>query len=1327
MFILTLTEFKNILLLRMYVFFKKTLGFSTRDFQGLIEQSCLNSRLKGLGETISKDLGPKQLLIFFIGTLIFSVNSAYAATGCSPYMGQVKINELRISSSGSSSVANRIELYNLQNVAPSVWQKWQLVVYYQRSGRTASKKGGYYLSNGFTANGQFIYNNNKSIYLVNRTSRYNDIALVDQNGNFIDYVALEKKVQTVPSCIGAPKVIDVTAGGAQGDAPRIPDGGNWPSAVTNSSLNTIGRTNVCTNSGSDLFVSNSVDNSALVVNPLVTVTPVTYTIDVRNVSCNNTISNITLTDTNISTTNFSNLSYSRTQGSSTQNPNTLFWNVGSLNAGSSASLIITGIPRAVGVLTTTASVTTPSSGLVNTADDSDSESVTVRDFNYVGFDLPNDQVSEGTDTSYSVVVGSMVVSSKPITINYSVTGTANSGDTTLSNSGSVVIDPSDPASPNEISIDFTIKNDTIYEVTKTITFTITSVSSTDAGVKLDGDADSMTITLKDDDSPSLIAEYEMDEIGWSGISGEVIDNSGYIHHGTASGDIGKASTEWSSPAKSGTSGTCAYGNFEGGSTRQSVDIGTVDLGLGGFSGVSVTAWVRWTIDPATGNPSASIVSNNGNSPDTGQIWLQHNATNSKFQFAVKTTNGRNSVESITRPQINVWYHLAGVYDGNQLAIYVNGTLEATANLTGGVTPFNSYPFSIGRWGNSNSNYRAFQGNIDEVKIFNGPITPLQINDIYNEIHVCPIYSNGNYPGNFNCVEVGAPPTSNLYTKLAGSAFNLDVLALTADGNIETGYVDTTVKNVTVELVDGSGATACAERSLLPGLTKTLSMATNDKGRKSISFGPINYAYPNVRCRVTDANQNASIIGCSSDNFTIRPSNLTVSSTANADANGQSATSSPSIKTHATFSMGVISDSLGYNGTPKLDSSKLTAHNGALQNGLLAGSFDSADSATGIANGSSFKYSEVGYFKLGPQAVYDDNFTSIDSIEGDCTTDFSNTSVSGKVGCKFGNINQTDFFGRFIPDHLIAQVLSNGAFAHACSTFTYNGQPLYYATYNHPMLDISAYNAASPAIVTKNYTGKFARLQASQFNLIAPINDALQLGLDNNNPLKVSSVLGSPSLVDNNSGNLTLILGNDKFTYLRESNSMIAPFSNKLAIGVSSVTDNDDITATNLPLYIQPAGENIRYGRISLMNANGSELHDLTMTMLAEHYNGNSFVTNIDDHCSVATLNISDNSTTDNLQIADTCIWDTNNLSGGNKCLTDSPIGESYLEGSGLVAGNFNVFLKAPNKIGSLKITANLDSWMKFNWLNGGESNPIAIASFGIYKGRDKVIYFREVY
>jgi MSHA biogenesis protein MshQ len=1247
-------------------------------------------------------------------------------------MGQVTINEVQVASSRASSTGNHIELFNNNNVPASVWQKWQLVVYYKSStSTTTTKYGGYFLSTGFFADGQFIYNNNKAIYLRNKASRYTDIALVDQNGNFIDYIALEAKVQTVPSCFGTAKIIDLTAGtDTAGDVMRTTDGGSWPTAITNSTLNTMGRTNVCSAGGSDLFVSNVADNSALVVNPLVSVTPVTYTVTVRNVSCSNSITNITLTDSNISTANFSALSYTKSVGSYTQNPTSLSWSIGTLAAGASATLTVTGTPTKVGTLTTTASITTPTSGLINTTDDIDSETITVRDFNYVGFELSADMVTEGTDTSYSAPIGSMLVPTKAITVNYSVSGTATSTDTNLTTTGSVVIDPTNSNSPNEITIDFTITNDSVYEPSKTIILTITSISSADTSVKLDPATNTMTITLKDDDSPVLVADYGLNELSWNGTAGEVNDDSGYVHDGTASGAIGKPNTEWASPARSGSIGTCAYGKFAGAATQQTVTVASSNLGIGGIAGLSVAAWVRWSIDPVNGNSQAVIISNNSaSSANIGQFWLQHASSNEGFQFGVKTTVGQKTVDSNTRPVINQWYHVAGVYNGSTVSIYVNGAFEKSEDMTGNIVADSNYPLTIGSWSFNTANYRAFQGSIDEVKIYNGPITAAQVSDIYNETHTCPIYSNGNTPSNFNCVEVGSTPSGNIYSKLADSAFNLDVVAVKADGTVETGYVSTTNKTVSVELVDGSGSTACASRSLLGSLTQTASFATSSNGRKSVSFGATNYAYPNVRCRLTDANQTPSMQACSSDNFAIRPSNLSVSSSASADADasGTSATATPAIKTNAAFSMTATSDVLGYNGTPKVDTSKLSAHSGAVQNGIVAGTFNAATAGTGIASGSNFSYSEVGYFNLAAQGIYDDNFTSVDSGNGDCTADFSNTAVGGKFGCKFGNQSPTSYFGRFIPDHLQAQLLSNGAFAHSCSSFSYNGQAINYGSSNHPMLDVYAYNAASPPAITKNYNGSFARLLANQFTLTAPTTDALQKGADHNNLLKLTAAMATPSLTNNGSGNLTLVLGNDSFTYQREANALIAPFNNSIAIPVTAITDSDGVTANNLPISLQPSGEPIRYGRVNLMNANGSELADLAMGMTAEYFNGSSFVTNSTDLCSVATLTITDPLNTDSLAPANTCIWDSNNLSGSFKCTGSAPGGESYREGASLTAGSFNLYLKAPGQSGSLAVNAAVANWLQFNWQGSGVTNPSATATFGVFKGDDKVIYFREVY
>ena len=588
---------------------------------------------------------------------------------------------------------------------------------------------------------------------------------------------------------------------------------------------------------------------------------------------------------------------------------------------------------------------------------------------------------------------------------------------------------------------------------------------------------------------------------------------------------------------------------------------------------------------------------------------------------------------------------------------------------------------------------------------------------------------GAIPNSFDCSEVGGAPATPLYTKLADNIFNLDVLAIASNGSVDTGYVGDINKNVTLELVDGSGAVACATRSVLSSeFTRIVSFNAGNKGRKTTSIGPTNFAYPDVRCRITDTNQSPSIVSCSTDNFSIRPTNFSVNASANADLSGLSTSATPVVKAGRNIQLTATGNVLGYSGTPKLDTTQLLAHSGAAQIGVLSGNFNRANPATAEAGNNNFNYSEVGYFALAANGVYDDDFTGVDSASGDCTPDFSNTLVAGQYGCKFGNTTQTDFFGRFIPDHLLAEVSNNGSFAHACSGFSYNGQPIRYANNNHPMLSVFAYNASTPAGLTKNYTGAFARLLPGQFAFTAPTRDALQKGVDNTNLVNVTTSLATPSLVDNTNGNLSLVLGEDEFTYQRESNALIAPFNNALDITLNSVVDSDGVAANNLPVALQPAGENIRYGRINLMNAFGSELLDLSVPMVAEYFNGKSFIANADDRCSVATISIADADTGDALQTADSCIWDDGGLSGSYRCTSTAPVGQSFLQGtsSGFI-GSFNLNLKAPGKTGSLAINAAVAAWLQFNWQGSGNVNPAAVATFGIYKGNSKQIYLREVY
>lgn len=423
------------------------------------------------------------------------------AAVCSAYKGQVFINELRIGNTGSTSTTNQIELYNSGNVAKAVWSTWQLVVYYRDGSGVVSKKGGYYLSSGFSVKGQFIYNSTKGIYLRNRSSRWLDVALVDASGNFIDYIALTGVIQTVPSCMGTPAKATASSSDVNGNLSRSTDGGSWPAAVKATSSHTIGSSNVCT-VGSDLSVSNGVSPAKAIVNT----TPVTYTITVTNKSCSNTVSGIVINTTGLIDASFSGLNGTISTGSGNFTTTGITWNLGSLTRGASATMLVYGTPTVLGTINVTAAVTAPT-GLTKTTDDSATSALLVTDYTYVGFDLSTDTVNEGSDLSYSALINATVVPASNVTISYTVSGTATSGDTDLLGSGTVVLNPTDPETPDSISIDFTILNDSLHEPTKTIVLTLTGISSSDPSVKLDAAAKLLTITLLDDDTE--LDHYEL--------------------------------------------------------------------------------------------------------------------------------------------------------------------------------------------------------------------------------------------------------------------------------------------------------------------------------------------------------------------------------------------------------------------------------------------------------------------------------------------------------------------------------------------------------------------------------------------------------------------------------------------------------------------------------------------------------------------------------------------------------------------------------------------------------------------------------------------------
>ena len=544
---------------------------------------------------------------------------------------------------------------------------------------------------------------------------------------------------------------------------------------------------------------------------------------------------------------------------------------------------------------------------------------------------------------------------------------------------------------------------------------------------------------------------------------------------------------------------------------------------------------------------------------------------------------------------------------------------------------------------------------------------------------------------FDAVEVGAAISSPLFTKLSGAAFSLDVLA-------SATYSGT----LTVELVNGSTGSCATYASLSPANSQTTTFTSQT--RKTLNFNYANAAR-DVKVRITGL----AASSCSTGRFAIRPQSLTLTSSANADATGTSVSATPVVKAGSVFSLIATVAATGYDGTPVADNAKLLPHSGAVATGTLAGVFSAANPATGVATGSNFTYSEVGYFKANVDGIYDDTFAAIDSAAGDCINvppnDFSNTLVGGKYGCKFGNTAVSNYFGRFVPDHFVvtpadfenrSALCSGGVLVSdgttACApTFTYMGEQM-----DANFLLTAATPGGAP---TQNYTGTFAKL-----NPIATNGTLALAAVDATAPTNMTARLDTSLVAASGSGSFSN--GNADISVpigITRDAAAKGPYT-ALDVGIAPVDSDGVTTVFDLDInndtvmdytQINAANLEVRYGRARLSNAHGSELLPLGMPVKLEYWNGTGYATNADDTLSMP-------------------VFTLGNYTGGLNT------GETILSAPIFVSGVGQLMLSAPGSgnSGSVDVTATSLSYLP------GDSGR---ATFGVYKGSNEFIYLREAY
>lgn len=488
----------------------------------------------------------------------------------------------------------------------------------------------------------------------------------------------------------------------------------------------------------------------------------------------------------------------------------------------------------------------------------------------------------------------------------------------------------------------------------------------------------------------------------------------------------------------------------------------------------------------------------------------------------------------------------------------------------------------------------------------------------------------------DAVEIGKAPATPIYTKTTDGVFRLDVLTLNGSGALANSSA-----TITARLVDD--ASCVGTNPTLTFLSPEVS-GTFSGNRLAYTFAP-SRASRKARVRMV----NGALIGCSSDQFAIRPARFTLSTVApgaaNADPLGGSATAVPVLKAGSTeFSLSATATA-GYDGQPAHSSDRLAAADlgvdgvgnivagnaGTLDTNFTGGGFGLA--SAGVAVGK-FKYSEVGYVKLLQYSVFDSgDFALVDSAKDDCfqgavalnaggaVDDPNVVNAAGKLGCYFGNV-ETQYFGRFIPNRFIAGDvgLTNRSAILACaaSTFTYMGEEM------QASVKLSAVNGADE--LTANYSTKFNRLSTPATQLgIGAINDA---------PVRTAFPLCGPSAVHPcvSAGAVggDFMLGVATFTApLTVFRPTVAagPFE-FFKVGVAP-TDLDgvklDALDYNVDTVTVPTASatmnrllvgvtKARYGRLNIDNSYGSELLNLSMRVSAQYWNANGYATNLLDSC-----------------------------------------------------------------------------------------------------------------
>jgi MSHA biogenesis protein MshQ len=302
----------------------------------------------------------------------------------------------------------------------------------------------------------------------------------------------------------------------------------------------------------------------------------------------------------------------------------------------------------------------------------------------------------------------------------------------------------------------------------------------------------------------------------------------------------------------------------------------------------------------------------------------------------------------------------------------------------------------------------------------------------------------------------------------------------------------------------------------------------------------------------------------------------------------------------------------------------------------------------------------------------------------------------------------------------------------------------------PVISIRALNAAGAK--TENYEGEFWKLGVSLNRDSSCDGTGTNVGFCYSDNVAGAAGLTVPDSAQTYGatadigGEVVLTLHGattDTFRYSRPSTGLVTPFDADVDLTVR-VRDSDLRAGSSLASRIGFVGDTdagglnfnltndyfLRYGRWQMENAFGPEISNLRIPASAEFYNAAGvWVTNTADICTNLIVDpLSPSSATlVNLTDAASSVYD--DLSKLASVSIGTGTSAFSFDGP-LALGDAGFDLTAPNSEGYVDIDVDLTTlnWLRFDWDGNGsfEDHGTVRATFGRYRGHDRIIYWKEV-